>query len=459
MREKDIKLENKFLKACLFLEKDKTKNLQCELKKALSEFERVNAELEAVYRSKRWRVTEPLAKLNKIRSVVRHPYVEQKSSPQLPDFDTAIFSNGKKTIFVIDDSIPRYDKDAGSRSIYGYLRMFVKMGLNVIFMGADFKTVRPYAQELEKQGIIVVHGIYYSEHWEDWIKTYGKNISFVLLNRPYVAYHFMDCWKENTGAKIIYMGCDLHFLRQRRQYEVEQSETLLEAIKEAEAIEYVVMYEADTVMMFSEVEKRIIKKEFGIDVVTVPLYYFKDLQKPERDIKTTCDLIFVGGFKHLPNVDAVKWFIEEIWPIVKKQLPDIKFYIVGSNPPQEIKDFASDDIIVTGFVTDEQLENYYRSCRVCVLPLRFGAGVKGKTLEAMKTGIPIVSTSIGIEGMQAVETVLSPCDQAGEFAQQIIDIYQDDERISECPEKYTEYLRKYFSYEKTEEIFKNVFES
>ena len=80
---------------------------------------------------------------------------------------------------------------------------------------------------------------------------------------------------------------------------------------------------------------------------------------------------------------------------------------------------------------DEQLENYYHSCRICVLPLRFGAGVKGKTLEAMKTGIPIVSTSIGIEGMQAVETVISPYDQAGEFAQQIIEIYQDDKMISE----------------------------
>ena len=110
-------------------------------------------------------------------------------------------------------------------------------------------------------------------------------------------------------------------------------------------------------------------------------------------------------------------------------------------------------------VTDEQLENYYHSCRICVLPLRFGAGVKGKTLEAMKTGIPIVSTSIGIEGMQAVETVISPYDQAGEFAQQIIEIYQDDKMISECPEKYTEYLRKYFSYEKTKEIFRHVFES
>lgn len=459
MQKKDCKQENRFLKAKLFLEKEKTKHLQKELENALASFQRINNELVGVYKSKRWKITAPLAKIRGLRGGPAMSLKTEVNEEQLPDFDDTVFHNGKKTIFVIDQYVPNYDKDAGSRCTYGYIQMFLDMGYNVIFMGNDFDAPQPYTQKMQDKGVVVLAGTFYAKHWQEWVKRYGKYIDVLLLNRPHVAQHFLGTWRQESDAKIVYMGHDLHFLRQKREYEISGNSETFDASNVFKAMEFVVMYESDVVMMFNEDEKRIIKEEFGIDAMTIPLYYFKDLQKPEREIEKTRDLIFVGGFLHQPNVDAVKWFVEEIWPTVKKHLPGIKFYIVGSNPPQEIKNLASNDIIVTGFVTDEQLENYYHSCRICVLPLRFGAGVKGKTLEAMKTGIPIVSTSIGIEGMQAVETVISPYDQAGEFAQQIIEIYQDDKMISECPEKYTEYLRKYFSYEKTKEIFRHVFES
>jgi len=458
--KENLERENLFLKAALFLEKDKSEHLLEELENVKEAFYRANAELVEVYHSKRWRITEPFAKLHRTFKT------KENSRPNIPDikedgfcFDESIFQKGQKFIFVSDQYVPRFDKDAGSRSIYEYMLLFQEMGYHVIFMGEDFQGEPPYAEILEKKGITILSGEQYRLHWKEWIKHYGSYIDIVLLNRPHVARTFLDYWKENTKAKVVYMGCDLHFLRAQREYDLTGDPEVKKSIAFFEALELTVMYQADKVLLFSDEEQRVVREKFDINAVTVPLYYFRKMERPKRRIDKTQDLLFVGGFLHRPNVDGVQWFVKEIWPIIKRRLPHIKFYIVGSNPPDSIKALATDDVVITGFVTDEQLQKYYENCRICVLPLRFGAGVKGKTIEALREGIPIVSTAIGIEGMEAVETVISAVDGAAEFARRVIELYESETELDKCTKDYADYLNRYFSYERTKAIFENIFES
>ncbi len=109
-------------------------------------------------------------------------------------------------------------------------------------------------------------------------------------------------------------------------------------------------------------------------------------------------LLFVGFFKHMPNVEGILYFCQEIYPLIKEKVPKAKLYIVGANPPQEVSELAQDpSIIITGFVDD--LRDYYARAEVFVVPIRRGAGTRVKIFEAMAAGIPIVSTTLGAEGI------------------------------------------------------------
>jgi glycosyltransferase involved in cell wall biosynthesis len=109
-------------------------------------------------------------------------------------------------------------------------------------------------------------------------------------------------------------------------------------------------------------------------------------------------LLFIGGFRHPPNTDAVLWYANEVLPKVRRKLPGVVSYVVGADPPPTIRALAADDLVIAGFVPD--LAPYLEGCRLSIAPLRYGAGVKGKINQAMSYGLPVVATTPSIEGMQ-----------------------------------------------------------
>ncbi|MCK7508778.1 MAG: glycosyltransferase family 4 protein [Desulfobacterales bacterium] len=151
------------------------------------------------------------------------------------------------------------------------------------------------------------------------------------------------------------------------------------------------------------------------------------MDKRPIEINGRSGLLFVGNFNHPPNIDALLYFVEIILPIVKRTLPDIALNIVGNNPPKEILSLERKEIIVAGHVPST--EPYLRKARVSVAPLRYGAGMKGKIGEAMAHGLPVVTTSIGAEGMGLVsgETAFIS-DSPQEFAEYIITLCTDNSK-------------------------------
>ena len=138
------------------------------------------------------------------------------------------------------------------------------------------------------------------------------------------------------------------------------------------------------------------------------------------------DLLFVGGFSHTPNVDAILYFRREIFPLVLQRLPQMRLWVVGNAPPPEIVALASENVIVTGYAL--YLVPYLEAALVSVAPLRFGSGMKGKIGEAMAWGIPVVTTTIGAEGMglqDGVDALIADTPEG--FALRIIQLHQNPE--------------------------------
>ena len=175
-------------------------------------------------------------------------------------------------------------------------------------------------------------------------------------------------------------------------------------------MEFSMMYKADMSYYPSFVEIDVIHSiDASIRAKAISLYVYDTFkEKLNEDFEKREGLLFVGGFAHPPNADAVLWFAREIFPAIRGELPDVNFYVVGSKVTDEIKalEQPGNGIVIKGFVSDEELERLYATCRVVVVPLRYGAGVKGKVLEALYNGAPVITTSIGAEGIPFVDQAL-----------------------------------------------------
>ncbi len=135
-------------------------------------------------------------------------------------------------------------------------------------------------------------------------------------------------------------------------------------------------------------------------------------------------MIFVAGFQHPPNINTAQYLVREIWPKINEKLHEATLYIIGSGPPEEIKKLASDDVKITGFVED--LEPYYRDCSVNLAPMRYGAGVKGKITQSLAMGLPVVTTTVGAEGINVSDGQnCMIADKPEEFAQKAVQVYND----------------------------------
>lgn len=356
-------------------------------------------------------------------------------------------SFNKKTILFIDHYVPHFDQDAGSKSVFGYIKLFLNMNYNVKFIGDNYIDEQPYTTVLQQMGVEVIYGGWYSLHYKQWIMENGKYIDIVFMNRPHISIKYIDIIKQYTKAKILYYGHDLHYIRELREYRITKNIEHLKTAKDLKKVEYEIMKKADVVYYPSDVEVNIINKvDRSINAKMIQVYIYEELNNQKMiNIKDRKDLIFVGGFSHRPNIDAMIWFTNYIFPIILEKIPDIKLYIVGSNTTKEIQNLASKNIIIKGFVSDKELKELYQNIRIDVVPLRYGAGMKGKIVEAIYNNIPIVTTSIGAEGFKDYEDIFVVKDNEREFAETIISMYNNYDLLNNMIKNMPKYIKKNFS--------------
>ncbi|GGK78159.1 glycosyltransferase [Rufibacter glacialis] len=366
-------------------------------------------------------------------------------------------SKGKKTILMIDHYVPQFDKDAGSRTTFGYLELLVNMGFNVKFLGDNFYQHEPYTTVLQQMSIEVLYGPWYRDNWQQWFKDNSDKFDYVYLNRPHISIKYIEFIKQHSKALILYYGHDLHYLREQKRYELEKDPSILKGANKWKETETYLFDHSDVILTPSEEEKKIIgalNPNYNVQVIRPFIY--NTLNEPVVDFASRKDILFVGGFGHMPNVDGVIWFVKEVWPLVKQQIPDAKFIIIGSNPPEQVKQLANEDVIFKGFVSDEELERTYKEVKLVVVPLRYGAGVKGKLVEAMHYGVPLVTTSEGIDGLPGDVSFIVPANNPVQLSEQVIEYYLSNEKLVKLSNLETNYIREYFFKDAAKEVLKDI---
>ncbi len=354
----------------------------------------------------------------------------------------------KKTLLFIDHHVPFYDQDAGSKSTFQYLQLMSDMGYNIKFLGDDFIEHQPYTATLQQMGIEVLYGHWYQSNWKKWISDYGSNFDYIYMSRPYETRKYLKTVKSRTSAKLFYCGHDLHYLREARRYKVEGAKSFLTA-PQWKKIESDIIRSVDISYFFSTFEVQELQTNFPNCIIRkIPLFLFDDAgpeQEKSSKFASRNGLLFVGGFTHPPNADAVRWFIREIFPLIKAKLPTIELIVAGSNPPADIIRLSGNGVVIAGRLSENELLEQYRLRRLVIAPLRYGAGVKGKIVEAMYYGVPTVTTSIGAEGIDNAAQALFIADEVQTLADQIIHAYTDSIAWNKVLDEATRTVKQYFS--------------
>ena len=371
------------------------------------------------------------------RRLLRHAPAPQNVQPRL--------GADPKKVLVVDYRIPKHDVSAGERATWGILLDLKALGYAVSFMPANMYYDAEYADQLKALGVDVVTSCEGCYTPNDFIVRHGADFGLFYLIRHDVAEEILSTIRQATPeSKVFFHAPDVYFLRESREAELLHDEQRLEQAMQTKERELDIMRRVDFTVVISENERKLLKKELP----DAPMGVFPGLYAPIVETPaafgTRKDLFFLGGFAHRPNVDAVLWFAEAIWPLIHRQLPDVLFHIVGSEATAEVKALGSiPGIVIDGFVRD--LDPLLDSIRLGVAPLRFGAGIKGKVAMTFGAGVPCICTTIAAEGMglkDGVHTFIS--DEPEAFAEAVIRAYSDEAVWNRMSVESREQVRRLF---------------
>lgn len=312
----------------------------------------------------------------------------------------------RRSVLVLDSSTPRPDESSGAVDQWNLLRVLRSLRCRVTFLpvvrlppqvampdvlGPDGR----YTEALEREGVECLYAPY-EPSVARLLRERGRDFDVVILTRARVADRFLDDVRRHCPrAKVVFNTTDLSFLREEREARHRGSRLLELKARDTRRRELRAVRASDVTIVLSTVEAEILAKEVpGARVRILPL--IREVPGRSAPLAGREGVLFVGGFRHRPNVDAVEFLVGDVWPRVRRLRPGLALHIAGSATPPDIYAMAADDVTVHGFVPD--LSAMLARVRLTVAPLRFGAGLKGKVAESLGHGVPCVATAVAVEG-------------------------------------------------------------
>jgi O-antigen biosynthesis protein len=352
----------------------------------------------------------------------REPLAHHRPNGEAPYFERE--RTARRRFLVVDATTPTPDQDAGSVQTFMALQTCLALGYKTHFVPEDNWLYQlKYTSALQAIGVDCAFAPY-EIGFENYIRRYGWLFDVILAYRAGVMEKILPLARSYAPqAAVMFHVADLHYLRMERTAQLSGDDEMQYAASVMKERELSLVRQVDCTISHSSAELDILAREAPrCPAVLWPLMFeFFGTQKTFAERR---DLCFLGGYRHAPNVDAVVYFVKEIFPIIKSQEPGIHFIIAGAHPPEEVRALAGDGVVVTGMIDD--LRDLFDPCRVFVCPLRIGAGVKGKVASALSYGIPVVSTELGVEGTElkhGKQVLLAESPLA--FAEAVLRLYRD----------------------------------
>ncbi|HEY7511902.1 MAG TPA: glycosyltransferase [Vicinamibacteria bacterium] len=330
----------------------------------------------------------------------------------------------QKRALVVDDRVLAPDRDAGSARMWKLIEVLQGLSFKVTFAAAGLGRVEPYVQRLQRRGVEVLYAPFVTSVVEH-LRGAGAHYDLVLLSRPDVGAAYADAVRALCPrARLVYDAVDLYFVREGREAELRSDPALQAAAQARKRQEIGVIENADAVLVVSPVDLDVVRREASATPAHV-VSDIQDVQGSRRSFADRRDLLFIGGFAHRPNVDAVRYFVECVFPLVRRRLPGVRLHVIGSDPPADVRSLAAEDVNVVGYARD--LAPWLADCRVFVAPIRFGSGVRVKVTLSLSHGLPVVATPAAVEGMRLTpERDVLVADAPGAFCSAIARLYEDE---------------------------------
>jgi len=355
----------------------------------------------------------------------------------------ALNRNNKFKILFVDTLILTPNKDAGSLSIFNIMLIMREMGFDVSFFATDERTYnRDEVGLLERNGFCVPSTL--GSSFLSFIENANISPDFFYISRPNNGFYYIDLIKQKFPmAKIIYDTIDVHFIRMEREKLINKTLSqnyTYKNIEEMRKMEIKSMNSAAAAVIRSKEEMKVLAKivpESNLNLFSLVM----NVKKGNVEYKNREGIIFIGNYNHPPNVDAVNYFMNSIYKdfrISEKNYHEnmgrahfkrIPIYFVGSHMNDQFNQFNDSDLFFKGFVDD--IEYLFNSMRLSFVPLRYGAGVKGKIASSMAAGLPVVSSEMGVEGMSLSnnsDIIVSKIENSDTFSNDIINLYYDEKK-------------------------------
>jgi glycosyltransferase involved in cell wall biosynthesis len=370
-----------------------------------------------------------------------------------------------KKVLIIGFVWPEPKSSAAGSRMMQLIETFKSQDYNITFVSPCAKSDNAF--NLESIGVLQTAIELNNSSFDTFVKDFNPDI--VLFDRFMMEEQFGWRVTENCPNAIKILDTeDLHSLRKGRHQAFKDNVLFDKSylFNDTAKREIASIHRCDLTLIISEAEMDILKNDFKVDQAL--LLYLPFMLEPISEdaitklpkFETRQHFITIGNFLHEPNYNAVLYLKDTIWPLIRKQLPQAELHIYGAYASQKVTQLNNEKqgFIIKGFAED--VHTVMQEAKVCLAPIRFGAGLKGKLIDAMQNGTPMVTSSVGAEGMFGdFEPNGFIEDDANSFANQAIELYQNEVLWSKMQENGFAIINNRFNSQKHKRVFLSRIES
>ena len=353
------------------------------------------------------------------------------------------------SLLIIGQTFPEPTTTAAGGRMLQLIEMFTSHGYAITFASSASSSEKSF--NLDSLGVATQQITINDSSFDDFVRQ--LNPTLVLFDRFITEEQF--AWRVTQScpkALKILDTEDLHFLRKARQQALKNATDVKDSnlFTETAKREIASILRCDLSLIISEFEMKLLTDTFAVSKEILYYLPFMVTKLPDSsnfpEFEQRTNFMTIGNLLHGPNVDSVLYLKKEIWPLIKKQLPQAELYIYGNYAPQHILELHNQKqgFYIMGWA--DSVAHVMQKARVCLAPLRFGAGLKGKLLDAMLYGTPGVTTSIGAEGMYGdlpMPGVIA--DTPERFAEHSVAIYSNKIKWQENAQRGVEIIKERYN--------------